>query len=813
MPLIQKKGALFAIHHDSPPSTSAPRPNPSRPSAPPSLKLGGLGGKNVSGASVARSGSGGLGGTKGGLGGTKGGVESGSGEGRSVFGKKTNTSSSAGRTFIPFTDPASASTSLKPLPYPPHQADPHPPKPVSTKHLKPKSTTSTSTSNGIFSIPKALKSPLKSPLRSKTSSASLVAGKSGLKGRGKSQSGLGVEEDEDDIFTKPTLRKPKSQSQSNNKHLPTPLPLTDPFLAPPPPTQTTTSTPSSTPYLPSPLIPQTPILGAGEQPMQSGVFEGLGMITAQEENRGMEFTFPFQPFPDHPSSKFTYGLDVPLAAQRGSSKSVSTKNTVPLFARPTAARQKENIPPAGESASTSSAAVSGHRTLGSAFNLSGFLAGEEGVGSASQAVTPAEAPNRDAGSSTAFHGLGFGFTPVKAKAGPTSGHARGLSSMSGIDHFLPPSRSFGSDLADMNEHEHEHEREREAQPEWSPYNKARVTPLKSRHRERARQSGHGYNRSHGGGSGHMRAVSSISTNHFLPAGGNGNGNSSLNAVGEDEADSPMARARVTPLKSRNKQRHVRQKSSLSRGWGNGFGAGFNTAGGGVGLGIGGMTGLGFAVDLQEQRGRNNEEPEWADVDFDAASVHTSGGSRSHTSGSLTDSNKKSNSSLSGSVSNSSLGSASKRFSTLDMVDERKFGSPGGGVGGSPIGRRRSASPGERGSAMIARKLYEDEVLPASVSRRLDRSLFPFILLIFDPRIEPWLDTNTRRRVQGAFPARTEAKAEGDVEHDGRYLASLKSDVIASVMNLRIIPLTACPIVYPCRFVDCTCRSEPKWICI
>lgn len=448
--------------------------------------------------------------------------------------------------------------------------------------------------------------------------------------------------------------------------------------------------------------------------MERGVFEGLGMISAAEEREekkhGLEFTFP-----RHSPSKFTYGLSGGGSGAGGSSKYSKPSGSASGsgFAKPSMnARQKEKVPPVGEVVSgrrnaAPAPAAMGHRTLGSAFNLSGFLAGEGGAESSSTEVVAPVTEASSSRDSSGFHGLGFGFTPMKAQAGPISSsngrHARGLSSMSGIDHFLPPSRSFGSDLADMNENEDKRE--------WSPYSKARVTPLKSRHRERARQSGHAYNRSHGG---HKRAVSSISTNHFLPP---SNSNSALNAVGEDEADSPMARARVTPLKSRNKKRHVRQKSSLSRGWGNGFAA--EVGGGGIGLGIGGMTGLGFAVDLQEQRERGrNDEVEWADVDFDASSsVHTSGGSRG-----LTDSNKKSNSSnslslsLSGSVSNSSLGSASKRFSTLDMVDERKFGSPGSTLGGSPIGRRRSASPGERGNATIARRLYEeDEALPSSVS--------------------------------------------------------------------------------------------------
>lgn len=287
---------------------------------------------------------------------------------------------------------------------------------------------------------------------------------------------------------------------------------------------------------------------------------------------------------------------------------------------------KENIPPLG------------HRSLGSAFNLDdatgngpishatgfglgmglGLGLGFTSVGGAAtrqsfaeSGVSSSSQPTRS--DSSTVHGLGFGFTPIKPSAKHTQlatpcsagkGHARNMSSASGINHFMPPNQDCA-------------------------YEKARVTPLKSRTKKRS--------------VGHRRGASSTAsfTNHFLPP----------------SSSSTQPESVVTPLKSRRK--HIRQKSSLSRG----FSFGKST-----GLGISTM-GLGFEMPMSE----NTPYPLDDEPLLDAQEVSPWESTSSKRSG-------------------SSLGSTTKKFWGLDVnhdhdVREEDEQDEDGILRGSPISRR------------------------------------------------------------------------------------------------------------------------------
>ncbi|KAH8079710.1 hypothetical protein HD553DRAFT_130805 [Filobasidium floriforme] len=153
--------------------------------------------------------------------------------------------------------------------------------------------------------------------------------------------------------------------------------------------------------------------------------------------------------------------------------------------------------------------------------------------------------------------------------------------------------------------------------------------------------------------GHRRGASSMSlTNHFLPT------STSSDLLGRSIETSPMARAKVTPLKSRRK--HVRQKSSLSRG----FSFGSN------------HVGLGFdmsAVDAPTESIEYGDE-QLGDMESTPSVWESASSKRS-------------------SNTTSSLGSTSKRFWGLDVQAEDDEGEGADGfLTGSPISRRKSGSP-------------------------------------------------------------------------------------------------------------------------
>lgn len=309
-------------------------------------------------------------------------------------------------------------------------------------------------------------------------------------------------------------------------------------------------------------------------------------------------------------------------------------------------RGKENVPPLGERVlgTSETGETRTHRSLGSAFSFEPIA--EVEVPDRPFGVPTSPSPrkrfvrsdSKEDGMATMgnVHGLGFGFTPCRASPiASTSArrHQRGVSSASGINHFLPHSQSSGSGsgLGENSE---------------SSFEKAKMTPLKQRSKKRASEK-------KSGSSGHRRGASSMSmTNHFLPT------TSSSDLVGRSIETSPMARAKVTPLKSRRK--HVRQKSSLSRG----FSFGSN------------HVGLGFDMSVVDAP---IETVEYGDEEL--GDMHS------------TPSVWESASSKRSSNTTSSLGSTSKRFWGLDVQAEDDEGEGVEGfLTGSPVSRRKSGSP-------------------------------------------------------------------------------------------------------------------------
>ena len=196
--------------------------------------------------------------------------------------------------------------------------------------------------------------------------------------------------------------------------------------------------------------------------------------------------------------------------------------------------------------------------------------------------------------------------------------------------------------------------------------------------------------------GHRRGASSMSlTNHFLPT------STSSDLLGRSIETSPMARAKVTPLKSRRK--HVRQKSSLSRGFS--FGSTH--------------VGLGFdmsAVDAPTESIEYGDE-QLGDMESTPSVWESASSKRS-------------------SNTTSSLGSTSKRFWGLDVQAEDDEGeSADGFLTGSPISRLKSGSP-SRMSLFVP-----PAELPESVSRTVRGRLSEIgMLTSHDIQTHGWIQT-------------------------------------------------------------------------
>jgi hypothetical protein len=476
------------------------------------------------------------------------------------------------------------------------------------------------------------------------------------------------EEEDDEIYSKPVLRKKKTFTSRTTELVGVPTPVLP-----------------STETFGTPLTDLTPVQADASQGFALPAFP-----TSRASETGLFGGNLFGPGPG--SGSGLPGKSALFEKKKGG-----------LFGPVPAGRGKENVPPLGEEErEVTQGNRGGHRMLGSAFDLDRMMAAGPPAATMSQGLglgifeveddsRTTERIQRSLPSETSrshIHGLGFGFTPVRPAINdqaPESpilsgrrGHQRGLSSASGINHFLPSSNSFGSNLGDQ------------ASGEGSSFEKAKVTPLKSRSRKRT-------------AGGHRRGASSVSlTNHFLPP--STSQGSNLAEVGEEGEVSPMQKAKVTPLKSRRK--HVRQKSSLSRG----FSFGSSSALGGLGLGLTPVKqpaqGLGLEpltpVGASKSFSSVYADEELGDME-DAPSVWESASSK-----------RSSN-------TTSSLGSATKRFWGLDVNHEQHELEEGVSTG-SPMRRRRSASP-----ARIGRKagLFEnghdlmlieaDDELPPSVS--------------------------------------------------------------------------------------------------
>ncbi|KAG7530733.1 hypothetical protein FFLO_04841 [Filobasidium floriforme] len=327
----------------------------------------------------------------------------------------------------------------------------------------------------------------------------------------------------------------------------------------------------------------------------------------------------------------------------GPNKVVSAETRVKgLFGR---GKGKENVPPVGERVAESvQAPVSEtrtHRSLGSAFTFEPIV--EVPDSPLTVPVSPSPMKRRP-----------FGRSDSREDGLPTTGSIHGLgfgftpcraspiaSTSASRRHQREASSASG--INHFLPHSHSAASGLGDNSE-SSFEKAKVTPLKQRSKKRPSDKKTG---------GHRRGASSMSlTNHFLPT------STSSDLLGRSIETSPMARAKVTPLKSRRK--HVRQKSSLSRG----FSFGSN------------HVGLGFdmsAVDAPTESIEYGDE-QLGDMESTPSVWESASSKRS-------------------SNTTSSLGSTSKRFWGLDVQAEDDEGEGADGfLTGSPISRRKSGSP-------------------------------------------------------------------------------------------------------------------------
>ena len=431
-----------------------------------------------------------------------------------------------------------------------------------------------------------------------------------------------MDEEEDEIYGRPITRKPKKVDRAFASE---PKIEQDVFRS------KSTAKPTSAPFLPYTSTFGTPLMDRSAEP--------------EAESDG--FALPAFPVP------LTGGLFGPNKVVSAGSKISPVRGL--LFG----SRGKENVPPAGEELEMEANGVArGHRALGSVFELESVRENAQEFG-----PTPLSPRQTSRNDRSSIHGLGFGFTPCRRTGGSspraTRTHQRDASSASGINHFLPNSRSSSSNLAD-------------GVLGGSPFERAKITPLKQRSKKRLGGSGSGKAMVHN------RRNSSVSsmTNHFLPAATSVS--SGLGDVGEETGaieTSPMAKAKVTPLKSRRK--HVRQKSSLSRGFS--FGGKGWSAMTPVGLGFEDIStspvasqpaGLGFGMS---EYADDQELCDGEEASSSTPSVWESASSKRTTS---------------------SLGSATKRFWGLDVqneadedeMDDQRLAE--GFLTGSPVAKRR-----------------------------------------------------------------------------------------------------------------------------
>jgi hypothetical protein len=492
-----------------------------------------------------------------------------------------------------------------------------------------------------------------------------------------------MDEEEDEIYGRPVTRKPKKVDRAFAS---SPKVEQDVFRSKP------TAKPTSAPFLPYTSTFGTPLMDGSAEP--------------EAESDG--FALPAFPVP------LTGGLFGPNKVASAGTKISPVRGL--LFG----SRGKENVPPAGEELVIEANGVArGHRALGSVFELDLVRGNAQEVGTAP--LSPRQSSRNERSS---IHGLGFGFTPCRRTGGSSPmaarTHQRDASSASGINHFLPNSRSSSSNLADgVNG--------------GSPFERAKITPLKQRSRKRLGGSGSGKAMVHKRGN---SSVSSM-TNHFLPAATSVS--SGLGDVGEEMGaieTSPMAKAKVTPLKSRRK--HVRQKSSLSRGFS--FGGKGWSAMTPVGLGLEDIStspvapqvaGLGFGIS---EYADDQELCDGEEASSSTPSVWESASSKRTTS---------------------SLGSATKRFWNLDVqneadeddMDDHRLAE--GFLTGSPVAKRH-LDP--RASLQLSPSV--------SLHGMLDPKAARLILCSLRLQIHGWVQTKPGEFQAPPPPARPRGKGKG-----------------------------------------------------
>lgn len=696
MPAVHKKGALFAIHQDSPPKSHSSNVNKTRDSV---IAFG----KSSTKSALDRS----------------------------VLGVKNKTGSETERVAKPLGEKTNAMDNRKAFGIKDKMFP-------SSEAKKPRSAfKSSGTSNGIHADKMSVKTDPVNPSRSflnassinatgastrhKLSSASSALKSSVQKSparrmfkspktRQPCASRLQVEQqqqvDENDIYSKPTIRKKKAMTQSSqgDSHIRT---------------WRMNTRPSSSHLYHAPPAPVIPSASTFEEPLFD---DEPPRETDELEDEATRYALPAFPVSN--------GLFGPLSNE--ATDVFGAESNV----------QKENVPPVGESlparhlptSSVAAASRQGPRRLASAFDLNvvassnhptSGLMGESRLQSSGlglgihfgDADSDAQDDGNVQGSTRAFqqtqasntippstsqesvflprtesiHGLGFGFTPLRKTAARHHSrgsigftrHERGMSSASGINHFLPPCHSFNSSIS--------------GSPDM--YSKAKVTPLKSRTRKRLVHPSSGS----GGRMGHRRGASSASlTNHFLPP--STSTQSGLGNVGEEEVEwaSPTARAAsVTPLKSRRAAaaHHLRKKSSLDQTFAFGNRVSSSTqvsSHGRIGLGISHMGGTGFSP-----RPMNQDDDDLRDLEQEPSLWESASSKQSSQS------------------NTSSLGSTTKRFWGLgveaetlgdqDMDDSLLRGSPVSKRGSS---RMHQPSPSTEQRLVLQNDSNEPRLLPS-----------------------------------------------------------------------------------------------------